>query len=150
MAIQIQLTEDFKDFLKLLISRKTKYLLIGGYAVTYYGYPRTTGDIDIWIEQSKDNCEKVINIIKEFGFDVPNLNLDLLLNKDKILRMGMPPFRIEIFTRIPGVEFAHCYQNKVIGTIDDLELDIISLADLKINKKASGRHKDLDDLENLN
>lgn len=149
MDTKIQFSEDFKDFLKLLISKKVEYLLIGGYAVTFHGYPRNTGDIDIWVNRSQDNCKKVIAAIKEFGFDVPNLHEDLLLASDKIVRMGEPPFRIEIFTTIPGIEFSSSYNNKVIGNISGLELDFISLADLRKNKKASGRHKDLDDLENL-
>ena len=143
------LPPDFKELLQLLNLKKIEYLVVGGYAVALYGYPRATGDIDIWIALSKNNAQKVVEALKEFGFDVPELKEKLFLEKEKNIRMGNPPLRIEILTSIDGVEFSECYKNRNIVKIDDIPVNFISLPDLKKNKKASGRYQDLADLENL-
>ena len=145
----IQLPQDFKEFLKLLNLHQVKYLLIGGYAVSYHGYPRSTADMDLWIAIESQNAEKIVAVLKEFGFDVPKLGVDLFLDKDKVIRMGIPPLRIEILTSISGVSFDECYSELIVDNIDGVEVNIISLKHLKANKKASGRFKDLDDLEHL-
>lgn len=143
------LPQDFKELLQLLNSKKIEYLVIGGYAVALYGHPRATGDIDIWIAISKDNSKKIVEVLKEFGFNVIELEEELFLGKDKVIRMGEPPLRIEILTSIDGVEFKECYTNRNIVKIDNVPVSFISLPDLKKNKKASGRLQDLADLENL-
>jgi hypothetical protein len=145
----ILLPQDFKDFLKLLNFHKVEYLLIGGYAVGYHGYPRATGDMDIWIAMKPENASKLVTSLQEFGFDVPELSEDLFLKEGKVIRMGFPPIRIEIITSISGVDFEECYDAKIKDVIDGIEVDIINLVHLKKNKKASGRYKDLNDLENL-
>ena len=145
----IHLPRDFKEFLQLLNSKKIEYLVIGGYAVAFHGHPRATGDIDIWISISEDNAHKVVEALKEFGFDTPELQDTLFLEKNKNIRMGNPPLRIEILTSIDGVEFSECYKNKKTASIDTVEINFISLPDLKKNKKASGRLQDLADIENL-
>ncbi len=143
------LPPDFKDFLKLLNAKNIRYLLIGGYAVGYHGYPRATNDMDIWIAIDSETALLMVEAMKEFGFDTPQLTKDLFLKKDKIIRMGVVPMRIEILTSISGVNFEECYQKKIVDKIDGIQVNIINLEQLKINKKASGRHKDLDDFENL-
>jgi hypothetical protein len=145
----IHLPQDFKELLQLLNSKKIEYLVVGGYAVALYGYPRATGDIDIWIAISKDNARKTVEALKEFGFDIPELKEELFLEKGKNIRMGTPPLRIEILTSIDGVKFDECYKNSNIVTLDDIKINFISLADLKKNKEASARLQDLADLENL-
>ena len=145
----ISLHPDFQDFLKLLNFHDVDYLLIGGYAVGFYGNPRTTADIDIWIAINPANAGKMVIALKEFGFDVPELTLDIFLQPGKIVRMGNAPVRIEILTTISGVDFKECYQNKVRATLDGVPVNIINLDDLKKNKKAVGRDKDLDDLKKL-
>ena len=143
------LPKDFKELLQLLNSKKVEYLVVGGYAVALYGYPRATGDMDIWIAISKDNAHKTVEALKEFGFNTPQLKKELFLEKEKNIRMGNPPLRIEILTSIDGVEFTECYRNKNTVTIDGIGMNFISLEDLKKNKKASGRYQDLADIENL-
>jgi predicted nucleotidyltransferase len=147
--MDIGLPQDFKDFLKLLDAEGVEYLLIGGYAVAYHGYPRATEDIDIWVASSPQNAQRIIRALKEFGFDVPELTPDLFLKAESIVRMGVPPLRIELSTTISGVDFAECYQARLTEAIDGITVNIINLTDLKKNKKASGRHRDLDDLERL-
>jgi len=145
----VHLPTDFKEFLQLLNSRQVEYLLIGGYAVGYYGYPRATADIDIWIAIKPENAEKVVKVLQEFGFGVEELTPDLFLEEEQIIRMGVPPMRIEILTTISGVSFEECYAARQIDVLDGVEVNLISLEHLKVNKKASGRYKDLNDLENL-
>ena len=147
--MEIKLPPDFREFLKLLNEKAVSYLLIGSYAVGYHGYPRATNDMDIWIAIDPGNAERVTAVLKEFGFDVPELTPTLFLEKDRIVRMGNPPMRIEISTSISGVEFDECYANRVTDSLDGVQVNIIDLLHLKINKKAAGRWKDLADLQNL-
>lgn len=140
---------DFKEFLKLLNSNRVEYLLIGGYAVAYYGYPRATADMDLWIAISPTNAERAAKALREFGFDVPELTSRTFLAANKIVRIGVPPMRIELMTGISGVSFAECYESRVNAVIDGMTIPLIGLEDLKTNKRASARFKDLDDLEHL-
>lgn len=145
----IRFPPDFKDFLKLLSSHKVRYLLVGGYAVGYYGYPRATGDMDVWIAMDPENAKKMVKVVRAFGFNVPELSIELFLESGKVVRMGVPPLRLEILNSISGVDFTQCYAKRKVELIDEIEVNFISLQDLKINKKKAGRYKDLDDLENL-
>jgi len=145
----ISLPPEFKEFLRLLNAHHVEYLLIGGYAVSYHGYPRATGDMDLWIAIHPENAERVVGALRDFGFDVPGLSVELFLKPDQIIRMGMPPVRIEITTTIAGVEFAECYAARVVDVLDGVKVNLIDLPHLKVNKRAAGRFKDLADLENL-
>ena len=145
----MNLAADFKELLQLLNSNRIEYLVVGGYAVSLYGYPRATGDMDIWIAVSRENARKTAKAIREFGFDMSELKEDIFLEKNKNIRMGNPPIRIELLTSIDGVEFETCYKNKQIVEIDNIKINFISLKDLIQNKKSSARHRDLDDLEHL-
>jgi hypothetical protein len=133
----------------LLKESNVRYLLIGGYAVNYHGYVRATGDMDIWIAIHPDNARKMVVVLKAFGFDHPDLNKELFLHENKILRMGVPPVRLEIVTSISGVEFDECYRSRVVDNLDGVEVNLIDLENLRKNKKASGRPKDLLDFKKL-
>jgi hypothetical protein len=145
----LSLPPDFREFLILLNDHNVEYLLIGGYAVAYHGYPRATGDMDIWVGMSEQNAQRIVLALKAFGFDVPQLSSDIFLDNRKVVRMGVPPLRIEMMTTIAGVSFAECYAARVVDFLDGIPVSLISLEHLKRNKEASGRHKDLDDVENL-
>ena len=137
-----QLPDDFRDFLKLCNQKRVRYLLVGGYAVGHYGYPRATADMDVWIERSTDNAAKVVAVLIAFGFDVPELSADLFLEDGKIIRMGHPPIRLEILNKLSGVTFADCYRSRKRVKIDGIRVDVIGLEDLKKNKASAGRLKD--------
>ncbi len=145
----IQLPQDFKELLQLLNSKTIEYLVVGGYAVAFHGHPRATGDIDIWIAISKDNACKTVEALEEFGFNTPDLKDEIFLEEGRNIRLGNEPLRIEILTSIDGVEFNDCYKNRNTVTIDNVQINFISLQDLKKNKKTSGRLQDLADIENL-
>jgi hypothetical protein len=147
--MEMQLPPDFKEFLKLLNLHQVKYLLIGGYAVGYYGYPRTTNDIDFWVAIDEQNAIQIVSALREFGFDTPELTPELFLAAEKIIRMGVPPMRIELLTTISGVQFDDCYSQRIEVVLDNVPVSMISLQHLKQNKRASNRFKDLDDLEHL-
>lgn len=132
--------------MRLLNSNNAEYLIIGGYAVGYHGYPRPTGDLDIWISNTRDNAERVLRALDEFGFACP---IALLLKDNQVFRMGMSPLRIEVMTSIDGVTFSDCYAERVQDEIDGIQVNVISLARLKENKKATGRLKDAADLDHL-
>jgi predicted nucleotidyltransferase len=144
-----RLPQDFKEFLKLLKDERVQYLLIGGYAVGYYGYPRATADMDVWIAVNSRNAARSVKALRRFGMAVPGLSAKLFLEKDKIVRMGVPPIRIEMHTGISGVDFDPCYARRQRVDLDGIEVNLIGLEDLKANKRASGRHVDLEDLEHL-
>jgi hypothetical protein len=143
-----ELPTDFKQFLRLLRAERVEYLLVGGWAVIYHGYPRPTHDIDIWIAVNDENADRVVRALRKFGFDVP-LPVNLFLKQDKILRFGSSPDLIEIMTSASGVHFDDCYRDRLETTLDSEPISLISLKYLRINKRAAGRLKDLADLEEL-
>ena len=96
------LPADFREFLKLLNDAEVKYLLIGGYAVGYHGYPRATADMDIWVAVSSDNAQRILAVLQQFGMTDPALSPELFLDRGKIIRMGVPPMRIEVLTCLSG------------------------------------------------
>lgn len=143
------LPEDFSAFLRLLGENRVEYLLVGGYAVGHHGYPRVTGDIDVWVRPTPENAARVVEALVAFGFGVDVLRAELFTGSDSIVRMGVPPNRIEILTSLSGVTFGPCWEGRVNDTLDGVPVHILSLSDLKTNKRASGRAKDQADLDEL-
>ncbi len=145
----IQLPQAFSDILKLLNAHEARYLVIGGFAVAYHGFPRATGDIDIWIDTEGANPDRVHAAVAEFGFDMETLKPSDFAHPDRVVRLGYPPMRVEFMTRIPGVTFADCYRDRVGADFAGVQAEIIGLACLRTNKASTGRLKDLNDLEHL-
>jgi hypothetical protein len=143
----IQLPPDFKEFLRLLNSNDVQYLVIGGYAVNYYGYSRATADLDIWIAIDAGNAARVAQVLREFGFT--KADAQSFVEPGRIIRMGVPPVRLEILTTISGVDFTECYRRRLKSELSGVPVNRIHLDDLKRNKEASGRLKDRLDLEQL-
>jgi aminoglycoside-2''-adenylyltransferase len=143
------LVRDFKEFLKSFNSNSVEYLVIGGYAVGIYGHIRATNDLDVWVNVSPENAVRIDRALREFGFAAADLTVSLFLSRNNAIRMGIPPIRIEILTSISGVEFESCYAEKETIRIEEMVVPVISLPRLRQNKAASGRAKDLADLESL-
>ena len=143
--------EDFQEFLHLLNTCKVKYVLVGGYSVIYHGFPRTTGDLDIFVEVSKENYEAIKNTFNLFHMPVFDMTEENFLNNSQmnVFSFGRSPVSIEILKEISGITFNEVYSRATNTTFENIPLRIIQLRDLKINKKASGRPKDINDLENL-
>ena len=124
-------------------------MIVGGYAVGIHGHPRYTGDLDIWLLPEKNNANRILSAIKEFGFGSIQISENDLCKEEMIIQLGYPPLRIYLLTSIDGVKFEEAYPNKKVLEIDGLKVNFIGYADLIKNKKASGRHQDLGDVENL-
>lgn len=143
------INQDFKEFLQSLNANKVEYLIIGGYAVAFHGHPRYTKDIDIWINPTNPNINNLLQALKDFGFASLELKIDDFLDPDQIIQLGYPPNRIDLLTNLAGVDFETCYRNKIEVSMAGISVTFIDLENLKKNKKATGRHQDLADLENL-
>lgn len=124
-------------------------MIVGGYAVGIHGHPRYTGDLDIWLLPDSTNAIKILKVIKAFGFGSLDIKEADLKKENSIIQLGYPPLRIDLLTSIDGVHFNECYPNRKAIEIDGLLINFIGYADLIKNKKASGRHQDLGDIENL-
>jgi hypothetical protein len=143
------LNQDFKEFIQLLNDNQVKYLVIGGYAVAVHGHPRYTKDIDIWIEISEKNAQKLLTALTQFGFESLGLKSEDFQTPNQIIQLGYPPNRIDLITNPDGIDFQTCYDSKIEVTLNDVPVKFINLDNLKKNKLASGRLQDLADLEKL-
>ena len=143
--------EDFQEFLTALNNANVKYVLVGGYSVIYHGFPRTTGDLDIFVEVSEQNYKSIETAFLDFGMPVFDMTREnFLKNSDfNVFSFGRSPVSIEILKAISGLEFKEVYDQAINTEIENIKLKVINLSHLKENKKQSGRNKDLNDLENL-
>lgn len=143
------LDPDFEDFIKLLNHHEVDYMIIGGYAMAFHGKPRYTGDLDIWIDISESNAQKMLLVIEDFGFVSLNFDKEDFLRENLINQLGYPPLRIDILTSIDGINFRDAYPQKQVILIEDFTANYIGLNDLIQNKNASGRQQDLVDVNTL-
>jgi predicted nucleotidyltransferase len=133
----------------LCLSHEVRFLVIGGYAVVHYSRPRYTGDLDLWVDASEENAVRVVAALGDFGLTGPDVTTTMITERKQIIRLGFEPMRLELFTTIPGLEFSECYPRRVEVKVGSLMVPFISLDDLKTNKRACGRPKDMQDLEEL-
>ncbi|MBP9902895.1 MAG: nucleotidyl transferase AbiEii/AbiGii toxin family protein [Verrucomicrobia bacterium] len=144
-----KLTPEFREFLACLNRAEVEYLLVGGFAVNHYGYHRFTEDIDFWIAVSDENFDRLLAAVRAFfGEDLSGLD-KAFLQYNESLYLGRVPNKIEVFQNASGVKFAEVYSRRVETMLEGIPVKIIPLEDLKVNKRASGRNKDLADLDNL-
>ena len=142
------LNRDFKEFAELLNAHGVEYLVVGGHALAAHGHPRYTGDIDFWVRPSADNLGRLLNALSDFGFGSLGLRLADFGN-ESVVQLGQPPRRIDLLTAIDGVDFEACFRRREQAELGGIRLNIIGLEDFKTNKRASGRLKDMADLESL-
>ena len=143
------LSKDFRKFIELLNEHDVIDLVVGGYAVAFHGHPRYTKDLDVWIELSPENADKVLKALEQFGFGSLDLKIDDFLEDDQIIQLGYPPNRIDILTTLKDLNFEGCYNTRVEVDIQGLRINFIDIENLKRNKRATGRPQDLADAENL-
>jgi hypothetical protein len=146
---KMQLPPDFSEFLSLLNSEKVEYLLLGGYAIAYYGVPRATGDMDLWVNPEPANTERLVAALRRFGLDDPAIIAARFQQTGQVFRIGFRPLRIELLTSVSGLEFRAAYARRRIVRLNEVEVTLMDLEDLRANKLAAGRRKDLDDLDQL-
>jgi hypothetical protein len=147
---KVDLYPDFRDFLRSLNSEGVEYLVLGGYAVIHYGYRRATDDLDVWITTKPDNAQRVSRVLQRFGgFPAAKVKPSMFAAPGKLFIFGREPVRIDILTGPSGLDFDTCYARRNVVDWDGVMVPLISFADLRRNKKASGRAKDVADLEHL-
>ena len=143
------MNSDFKEILNIFNVNQVKYLVIGGYAVSEYAEPRYTKDLDIWVETSEENANRVFSSLKEFGAPLSGLSATDFAEKDNFYQMGRPPVRLDILMSIAGLSFEEAWDSRNVTRLFDENINMISLDDLIRAKKAAGRPQDLVDAENL-
>lgn len=146
-AMEIQ--KDFRDLLALFNELGVEYLIVGAYALAFHGAPRFTGDIDIFVKPDRKNAQRVLLAIRRFGFDFPNLTAEDFQSPDKVVQLGVPPVRIDLITSITGVSWMEAESHKAAGTFGDLPVYYLGREQYISNKRATGRKKDMADLEAL-
>lgn len=142
---------DFQDFIKSLNTANVNYLLVGGYSVILHGYSRTTGDLDIWVDATESNYHKLERAFQLFGMPVFDMTLTKFLNTNQfdVFTFGRPPVSIDILTLVKGLKFNEALQASVIFTDNDIDVRCIQYHHLITAKKAAGRNRDLNDIEQL-
>jgi hypothetical protein len=143
------LNDDYKDILRILSDNSVRFLVVGAYAMSAHGYPRATGDIDIWVEPSPENSRLVYQSLVVFGAPVGQIDPNAFAERDIVFQIGIVPRRIDIITGISGVEFGQAYPKRQMIDIEGLAVPVLSYADLIRNKRASGRPKDHLDADRL-
>ena len=142
---------DFRDFIAALNNNEVRYMLVGGYSVILHGYSRTTGDMDLWVERTKENYLKIRKSFEEFGMPVFDMSEENFLQHPvwDVFTFGIPPVAIDLMISMKGFNFQEIFERSVTFKEDDLEIRVIHKNDLIAAKQKAGRSKDLDDLENL-
>lgn len=143
------LNEDYKEMLQSLLDQKVEFIVVGAYALAAHGFPRATGDMDIWIKPNEKNSKKVYKALARFGAPINEIREDEFSQPGLIFQIGVVPRRIDIITKIDAVEFGEADSDKIFVDIDDLKIPVLSIAKLIKNKMATGREKDLLDAKLL-
>jgi hypothetical protein len=143
------LNEDYREILQCFVDERVKFLLVGAYALAAHGYPRATMDIDIWVMPDPENAKAVLEALRKFGAPLKDLIADDLLKNDTIFQIGVAPRRVDILTGLTGLEFTEAFARSEEVILDGISIRIPSKGDLILNKRATGRTKDLADAESL-
>ena len=140
---------DFKELLALFNARHVEYLIVGGYALAFHGAPRFTGDLDIFVKPDAANAQRIMTALEDFGFASIGLNPSDFERPDQVVQLGVPPVRIDLITSITGVSWDEAWAGRVAGHYGDMPVHYIGLEQFIDNKRATGRTKDVADLEAL-
>lgn len=143
------MNEDYKEMLQSLLDQKVEFIVVGAYALAAHGFPRATGDMDIWIKPNEKNSKKVYKALAQFGAPINEIREDEFSQPGLIFQIGVVPRRIDIITKIDAVEFGEADSDKIFVDIDDLKIPVLSIDKLIKNKMATGREKDLLDAKLL-
>jgi hypothetical protein len=143
--------EDYRDILVALVKQEARFLVVGAHALAVHGYPRATVDLDLWIETTAENARRVWRALAEFGAPLADLGIQEadLLRPDTVAQFGLAPNRIDILTGVSGLSFERAWANRIQATLEGVEVPVLSLADLRENKRAAGRDRDRADLNGL-
>jgi len=145
----MEVQPDFKELLTLFNEHKIEYIIVGAYALAFHGAPRFTGDIDLYVRPAEENAGRIIAALETFGFGSLGLKPADFQEPDQVVQLGVPPVRIDLITSITGVSWEEADAGKVSGTYGDVDVHYLGVAQYVQNKRATGRKKDLADLEAL-
>ena len=145
----MEVQKDFEEFLALLNKHEVEFLIVGGYALAFHGAPRFTGDIDVFVKADRSNAERMLEVLADFGFGSLDIAKEDFLRPNNIIQLGVPPVRIDLITSISGVTWEDANESKDEGLFGNVSVSFISKQQFINNKRASGRKKDLADLESL-
>lgn len=145
----MELNRDFSEFIECFTARDVRFLIVGGYAVAAHGHPRYTKDLDVWVRADVDNARRIIDALDDFGFGGLGLAVEDFVADDVVVQLGREPQRIDLLTFVSGVDFDQAYSNRELVLMGDVEVPVIGRAELHRNKLATGRLRDLADIEDL-
>ena len=145
----MNIQQDFEELLKLLENNSVKYMIVGGYAVAFHGFPRLTKDIDFYFDSSDENVEKIIKSLVGFGFPEKDLSFDMFTSVGNIITFGVEPVRVDFLNQISGIGFEEAWNNKIRGKYGKVEVNFIGRTQLIKNKTSTDRPKDKLDAEEL-
>ena len=145
----MEVQQDFRDLLALFNAHKIEYIVVGGYALAFHGAPRFTGDLDILVKPDPENARRILRSLEEFGFKSVGLTSEDFQFPDKIVQLGVPPVRVDIITSLTGVSWEEASAGKTNGKYGDVPVHYIGREQFIANKRATGRKRDLADLEAL-
>jgi hypothetical protein len=145
----MEFDRDFSEFVALLARHDVRYMIVGGYALAAHGLPRATGDLDAWIWTDSSNADRLLVALEEFGFGGIGIEHDDLTSDDCVVQLGYPPYRIDLLTRISGVDFDSAWRRHIEVVLDGVVVPFIGREDLIENKRATGRPQDVADVLRL-
>jgi hypothetical protein len=143
------MNQDFLDLLRALSAHDVRFLIVGAYALAIHGRPRATGDLDVWVEATPGNAERIMRALAEYGAPLHQITVDDFSQPGIVFQMGLPPYRIDLLTQLSGITFLEAWPNRVRGPFGDIDVDYIGRDAFIRNKKATGRSRDLGDIEGL-
>jgi hypothetical protein len=140
---------DFVDLLRTFIDADVRFLIVGAYALAHHGRPRATGDLDIWVQPTPENAPRVLRALAAFGAPLEAVGVDDFTRPGIVFQLGVPPGRIDVLTELTGLDFDEAWASRARGRFGELEVDFIGRDAFIKNKRATGRAKDLGDIEGL-
>ena len=143
------MNQDFVDLLRAFIAADVRFLIVGAYALALHGRPRATGDLDLWVEPTPENAKRVLGALREFGAPLADIVEADFARPGVVYQIGVPPGRIDILTDLTGLTFGEAWPDRLLRAFGDVEADFIGRASFIRNKRATGRSKDLGDIEGM-
>ena len=143
------MNQDFVDLLRAFIAADVRFLVVGAYALAMHGRPRATGDLDVWVDTSRENASRIMSALAAFGAPLQEVHEADFASPGIVYQIGVPPGRIDVLTALTGLRFEDAWPDRVRGSFGDIEVDFIGLAAFVRNKRATGRAKDIGDIEGL-
>jgi hypothetical protein len=142
----VKLDKDLREFLELFLSANVEFLVVGAHALAFHGFPRFTGDLDLWIRPSNGNADLILHVLERFGFGALGITTQDLTTQDQMIQLGVAPNRIDLLTNLSGLEFGEAWDSAEVGLLDGVAVKFISKAHFLMNKRATGRARDLADI----